>query len=164
MGSSSPSRVLYFFTLFSRSLPLGWDNSIVRWLHGKALFGSFSAIIFGRKERKKSEKIQKKKTGAPADCCHWKNLKIPHKYEGLSRRTTERKRENRTDEKSGKRTWKLDWKQNWLSLFQIYIEKRKRRRKEKRYAGEGKEEERKMRSGLAIDRRSYRQGSGAERG
>ena len=51
---------------------------------GIYLFGSFSAVIFGRKERKKSEKIQKKKTGAPANCCHWKNLKIPHKYKDLA--------------------------------------------------------------------------------
>ena len=36
-----------------------------------------------------------------------------------------------------------------LSSFQIYIEKRKRRRKEKMDAGEGKEEEAKMRSGVA---------------
>jgi hypothetical protein len=66
---------------------------------GRYLFGSFSAIIFGRKERKKSEKIQKKKTGAPADCCHWKNLKIPHKYRDLAEeQPKEKERIGRTQE------------------------------------------------------------------
>ena len=47
-----------FFVLFSRSLPLGWGNSIAHRQPGRYLFGSFSAVIFGRKRR---EKIKKKK-------------------------------------------------------------------------------------------------------
>jgi len=44
------------------------------------------------------------------------------------------------------------------------LRKEKEEEKKKRCAGKGKEEGRKMRSGVAIDRRSYRQESGANGG
>ena len=51
-------------------------------------------------------------------------------------------------------------KRKRLSSFQIYIEKRKRRKKEKRDAGKGKEEGWRRRSGVADGGRP--EGKGAE--
>ena len=68
---------------------------------------------------------------------------------GFKPKNNRKKKREWTDARDRKDDLKTRLKTKRLSLFQIYIEKRKRRRKEKRDAGEGKEKGTKMRSGVA---------------
>ena len=144
-----------FFTVVTLGLRQFHSASATRHISFRFLFGCH----FRKEREKKIRENLEKETGAPADCCHWENQRKPHKYGDLAEEQPKEKREW-TDARDRKDDLKTRLKTKRLSSFQIYIEKRKRR---KRYAGEGKEKGTKMRSGLPIVRRTYRQVSGAKR-
>ena len=163
MGSSSPSRVLFFvlfFTVVTLGLRQFHSASTTRKISFRFLFG----YHFRKEREKKIRENPEKETVVPADCCHWKNQRNPHKYRDLAEEQPKEK--ERMDGRKGQKRWPENsiGKENGFPHSRFILRKEKEEEKKKRDAGKGKEKGWNMRSGLAIVRRTYSRQSGAERG
>ena len=115
-----------FFTVITLGLRQFHSASATRHISFRFLLGCH---FRKEKERKKSEKIQKKKTGAPADCCHWENQRNQHKYRDLAEEQPKEK--ERMDGRKRTKRWPKNSIENKTAFLipDLYWEKKKKKKR-----------------------------------
>ena len=103
----------------------------MRWLHGRYLFGSFSAIIFGRERKKKIRENPEKKQLHRLTAAIGKTLKYRINT-GFKPKNNRKKKRKRTDARDRKDDLKLRLKTKLAFLIpDLNWEKKKKKKRKK---------------------------------